>query len=1076
MIVQETDRRSKYFAPLFIVLLLAVLWALSVALRSFQANPEKITPSSATSRSTNPGLPAGQIASAPASTPLDTPSATPTACGLGWYNVSIPSPGTLYNELDAVTAIAPNDVWAVGYQTSSPGVPASLTMHWDGSAWSVVPSPSPSNFVVLQGVAGVASNDVWADGYSGSQSIAMHWDGSQWTVATTPSPANPTTLEGMFALASNDVWAVGDANGQTLVIHWDGTQWTAISTPSVPSVHNYLNSVDTISDDDIWAVGYTYVGSPEGSNVPLVMHWDGSQWTIVDSFRNLTGRANSVSAYSASDVWIAGESNALPTLYHWDGTAWSTLTVPDPGGTERGFHAVRAVGPNDAWVIGHYQSGSGPYLSVAMRCNPSGCTIVPSQNPDPNYDFLAAITSTSPNDVWAVGLQGTGVPQTLAEHYYDSCITPSPTPTSLTGTVTRTPTVTATSTPLTSSTTPTHTPTRTNTPSATPTVCGLGWYNISIPSPGTLYNELIAVTAIAPDDIWAVGYQTSTPGVPASLTMHWDGSTWNVVPSPSPSNFVVLQGVAGVASNDVWADGYSESQSLVMHWDGSHWTVVTAPSPASPTTLQRMSALASDDVWAVGDADGQTLVIHWNGIQWNVVPSLSVPNVNNYLYAVEAISDDDIWAVGYTYVGSPEGSNIPLVMHWDGSQWTIIGSFRNLTGRTNDVSTHSGNDVWIAGESDSYPTVYHWDGSIWSPVTVPDPGGTERGFNAVRSVGSHDAWVMGHYQNAGGAYLTVSMRCNLTGCTIVPTQNPDPNYDFLDNITSISPDDVWAVGLQGTGARRTLAEHYYESCPSAPTITPTSTNTTTATATPTSTNTTTATATPTSTNTTTATATPTSTNTTTATATTCTLQFQDVPPGSTFYPYVHCLACRGIVNGYPDHTFRPDNDVTRGQLAKIVSQAAGFTDPVSGQIFQDVPEGSTFWLWIERLALHVDMSGYLCGGPSEPCVSPNNLPYFRPTNTATRGQLTKIVSNAADINDPPVGQTFEAVPPGSPFYTYTQRLTSRLIMQGYACGGPGEPCVPPDNRPYFRPNNNVTRGQASKIVGNTFFPGCDSLK
>jgi hypothetical protein len=34
--------------------------------------------------------------------------------------------------------------------------------------------------------------------------------------------------------------------------------------------------------------------------------------------------------------------------------------------------------------------------------------------------------------------------------------------------------------------------------------------------------------------------------------------------------------------------------------------------------------------------------------------------------------------------------------------------------------------------------------------------------------------------------------------------------------------------------------------------------------------------------------------------------------------------------------------------------------------------------------------------------------------------------------------------------------------------------MPPQNRPYFRPNNDVTRGQAAKIISNTFFPNCQS--
>ncbi len=69
---------------------------------------------------------------------------------------------------------------------------------------------------------------------------------------------------------------------------------------------------------------------------------------------------------------------------------------------------------------------------------------------------------------------------------------------------------------------------------------------------------------------------------------------------------------------------------------------------------------------------------------------------------------------------------------------------------------------------------------------------------------------------------------------------------------------------------------------------------------------------------------------------------------------------------------------------------------------------------------------------------------------------------------------FQDVPPHSPFHDYVGRLASRGYMNGYPCGGPGEPCMPPGNLPYFRPNNNATRGQTSKIVANTFFPDCQA--
>jgi hypothetical protein len=184
-----------------------------------------------------------------------------------------------------------------------------------------------------------------------------------------------------------------------------------------------------------------------------------------------------------------------------------------------------------------------------------------------------------------------------------------------------------------------------------------------------------------------------------------------------------------------------------------------------------------------------------------------------------------------------------------------------------------------------------------------------------------------------------------------------------------------------------------------------------------------------------------------------------------------CLVNRGIISGYPDCTFRPGKNVTRGQLSKIVALAAGFADPPGAQIFEDVSPGSTFYDFVQRLANRSIIGGYPCGGLAEPCVPPTNRPYLHPNGNATRGQIAKIVSNAAAFQDPPGSQIFTDVPPGSTFYDFVNRLASRSIMSGYQCGGMGEPCDG-NNRPYFRPSNNATRGQVTKIVANTFFPGC----
>ena len=212
----------------------------------------------------------------------------------------------------------------------------------------------------------------------------------------------------------------------------------------------------------------------------------------------------------------------------------------------------------------------------------------------------------------------------------------------------------------------------------------------------------------------------------------------------------------------------------------------------------------------------------------------------------------------------------------------------------------------------------------------------------------------------------------------------------------------------------------------------------------------------------------------TATSTPCTITFSDVPADHTFYANIRCLACRGIISGYSDGTFRPGNNITRGQIAKMVSNAAGFDEDPNPQIFEDVDPSSTFYTWINRLARRGYMGGYPCGTvPEEPCNPPENRPYFRPNANATRGQLAKIVSNTAGLGGNPTGLFYTDVAEDHPFYTWIMRLTNLGVMSGYQCGGEGEPCDD-QNRPYFRPYNDVTRGQASKIVANTFYPGCQT--
>jgi hypothetical protein len=102
------------------------------------------------------------------------------------------------------------------------------------------------------------------------------------------------------------------------------------------------------------------------------------------------------------------------------------------------------------------------------------------------------------------------------------------------------------------------------------------------------------------------------------------------------------------------------------------------------------------------------------------------------------------------------------------------------------------------------------------------------------------------------------------------------------------------------------------------------------------------------------------------------------------------------------------------------------------------------------------VSGYTCGAG---CAE------FRPDADAIRGQLVKMVVLAAGfpLVVPPGAPHFADVAPGSVFYLFAEVAYDRGLIAGYNCGGPGEPCDPL-NRPYFRPNNSITRGQVAKIL------------
>src|SRR5262249_56055050 len=83
--------------------------------------------------------------------------------GSAWHIAAAPKLNTQRDILYAAAAVSASDVWAVGHQQSWDGTFGTLVEHWDGTSWSVVPSPDPgSSANHLYGLPAPRPNDIWA--------------------------------------------------------------------------------------------------------------------------------------------------------------------------------------------------------------------------------------------------------------------------------------------------------------------------------------------------------------------------------------------------------------------------------------------------------------------------------------------------------------------------------------------------------------------------------------------------------------------------------------------------------------------------------------------------------------------------------------------------------------------------------------------------------------------------------------------------------------------------------------------------------------------------------------------------
>jgi hypothetical protein len=291
---------------------------------------------------------------------------------------------------------------------------------------------------------------------------------------------------------------------------------------------------------------------------------------------------------------------------------------------------------------------------------------------------------------------------------------------------------------------------------------GKKWKAFSAPDiDGGGVNELQGVADISPKNVWAVGFVNLDEDNPGQLIEHYDGTAWSIATGPQiPAGDVpYLEAMTAISANDIWATGsvlVDDGQAffpLFEHYDGTSWTAEA--EGLSNSFMFGISADAKDDIWAVGTGDGAN---HYDGKIWSVVPMTIPGGGENALFGVTALAPDNVWAVGF-YVEEENESRprITLIEHWDGSNWQVVPS-PNPGGSANSnvlygVTSISADDVWAYGGSLDIDTdlqstlVLHWDGSDWTVVPSPDPvGKPDTDFLMGGTVlPTGDLWLVGGY-------------------------------------------------------------------------------------------------------------------------------------------------------------------------------------------------------------------------------------------------------------------------------------------------------------------------------------------
>ncbi len=271
---------------------------------------------------------------------------------------------------------------------------------------------------------------------------------------------------------------------------------------------------------------------------------------------------------------------------------------------------------------------------------------------------------------------------------------------------------------------------------------GTAWRETPAPDLG----NLTAVTAARDGEAWALSESGSM--------VHWNGTLWEAVQDGALQG-AVLHGLTALASNDVWAVGARDGTPLALHWDGASWQATQLPAASDGGALEAVSGSSSDDVWTVGTAaDGVTgVALRWNGSSWSVAPGTLARAASSQsgttvaggggLSTAAALAPDNVWVGGGM-----------LLHHWDGASWTDVRAPFDVAGTT---IAAAGNGIWICGRDG----LARWDGQAWRDASDAGPqlqAGSTASVRSVTTAQDGVVWAAGIVSGSAGGNLPLIIR------------------------------------------------------------------------------------------------------------------------------------------------------------------------------------------------------------------------------------------------------------------------------------------------------------------------------